>query len=148
MLRILHCISKICTKYDEISPLRDHPRESWATDFQENIGISPPAEYRSSERSSASGCRERRRSPCCRCSTTVVISSAVDLHRCCSAAPKSCAAAEQEPSADSSVAVRVAVFVEDSEFRPLLNTRRKILFLQLFLRLIPSTVSGKFSFYF
>lgn len=92
------------------------------TSFPENIEISPPVGYRSSGRWSASGCPGRIRSPCYRCSTIDVISSAVDLHRCYSAALKWCAAAEQEPAADSSVAVRVAVFVEDLEFRPLLNT--------------------------
>lgn len=89
--------------------------------FRESIEISPPAEYRSPGRSSASGCPGKIHSPCYRCLTIDVILSAVDLHRCCWAALKWCAAAEQEPAADSSVAVRVAVFVEDLEFRPLLD---------------------------
>lgn len=108
----------------KIAPLCDLPPENSVISFLGSIEISPPAGYRSSGRSSASGCPGRIRSPCYRCLTIDVILSAVDLHLCCSAALKWCAAAEQEPAADSSVAVRVAVFVEDLEFRPLLAMRR------------------------
>lgn len=96
------------------SPTHDPHLGSRARDFRASIGISLPVVRRWSAPWFASGCPERIHSLCCRCSIAGAASFATGRPRYRSGALKSSAFGEPEPNADSSVAARVAVFVEGS----------------------------------
>lgn len=102
-----------------ISPVYDPRLDSQATDFQASIEISLLAlwTHHCFVSNSAADCQKKIRFPCCQCLIADVASFAIDRLRYRSGVLKSSVFGEPEPNVDFSVAARVAVFVEDSEFR-------------------------------